>query len=89
MHKIIAYDSEAKKILRKFELGECVGAPFSFYFEMHKLQKLNVEKLAEKVDKAERIVLQVLNYSGKPKTDHQESQSLKFRIFEVCRLLFD
>jgi hypothetical protein len=46
-------------------LGECVGAPFSFYFEMHKLQKLNVEKLAEKVEKAERIVLQILNSKDK------------------------
>jgi len=53
-------DNHLKRILKKFELGERIQAPFDFYFDLERSQRQLVLKLFLKVEEAEQIALQVL-----------------------------
>jgi hypothetical protein len=70
--KLANMDTDLKRILRKFELGERVQAPFNFYFDLERTQKQVVLKLALKVDEAEQIAMQVLKTRLDQATQEQQ-----------------
>ena len=49
-----------KGIVRRFELGERIQAPFDFYLDLERSQRQVVLRLALKVEEAEKIAEQVL-----------------------------
>jgi hypothetical protein len=53
-------DTNLKRILKKFELGQRIQAPFDFYLDLERNQRQLVLKLANKVEEAEKIAVQVL-----------------------------
>lgn len=58
--KLTNMDTNLKRILKKFELGQRIQAPFDFYLDLERNQRQLVLKLANKVEEAEKIAVQVL-----------------------------
>ena len=58
--KLANMDTNLKRILKKFELGQRIQAPFDFYLDLERNQRQLVLKLANKVEEAEKIAVQVL-----------------------------
>jgi uncharacterized protein (DUF433 family) len=63
-----------KGIVRRFELGERIQAPFDFYFDLERSQRQVVLKLALKVEEAEKIAEQVLKQHFEQENLEQQSE---------------
>lgn len=61
--KLANMDTNLKRILKKFELEQRIQAPFDFYLVLERNQRQLVLKLANKVEEAEKIAVQVLQKS--------------------------
>jgi len=61
--KLANMDTNLKRILKKFELEQRIQAPFDFYLILERNQRQLVLKLANKVEEAEKIAVQVLQKS--------------------------
>ena len=79
--------AEMEQIITDFDLGRSVKAPFQFWSDLQNDQVKVVSMLEGKVSELVRIAETLI--SENKKTPKQDSTSLKERIFEVCKMLFD
>ena len=64
--------------------------PFPFFLDLYRTQEKQVVKLAERVEQAEKIAAKHLGEAQQSKDlDAKEAQTLRDKIFLVCKMLFE